>query len=68
MGRSRWIGAALAALVGFSFAATGASAQGMVKNTFGDWQMRCETPAGATSEQCALVQNVVAEDLSLIHI
>ena len=34
----------------------------MVKNTFGDWQMRCETPAGATTEQCALVQNVAAED------
>lgn len=39
-----------------------AMAQGMVKNTFGDWQMRCETPPGATAEQCALVQNVVAED------
>ena len=33
-----------------------------MKNTFGDWQMRCETPAGAKSEQCALVQNVMAED------
>lgn len=43
-------------------AAGGAHAQGMVKNTYGDWQMRCETPAGATAEQCALVQNVVAED------
>lgn len=39
-----------------------ARAQGVVKNTFGDWQMRCETPAGAKSEQCALVQNVAAED------
>ena len=39
-----------------------AEAQGVVKNTFGDWQMRCETPAGASAEQCALVQNVVAED------
>jgi invasion protein IalB len=39
-----------------------ASAQGVVKNTFGDWQMRCETPAGAKAEQCALVQNVAAED------
>ena len=37
-------------------------AQGVVKNTFGDWQMRCETPAGAKAEQCALVQNVAAED------
>ena len=33
-----------------------------MKNTYGDWQMRCETPAGAKAEQCALVQNVAAED------
>ena len=39
-----------------------ANAQGVVKNTFGDWQLRCETPAGAASEQCFLVQNVAAED------
>lgn len=37
-------------------------AQGAVKATHGDWQMRCETPAGAKGEQCALVQNVAAED------
>lgn len=37
-------------------------AQGAVKSTHGDWQMRCETPAGAKAEQCALVQNVAAED------
>jgi invasion protein IalB len=40
----------------------GADAQGVVKNTYGDWQMRCETPPGAKNEQCALVQNVMAED------
>lgn len=40
----------------------GARAQGVVKNTFGDWQLRCEVPAGAKTEQCALVQNVAAED------
>lgn len=39
-----------------------ASAQGVVRDTFGDWQQRCETPAGAQSEQCAIVQNVAAED------
>jgi invasion protein IalB len=37
-------------------------AQGVVRNTFGDWQLRCETPAGAQSEHCAIVQNVAAED------
>ncbi len=52
--------AALAAgLTGF---ATAALAQGVVRNTFNDWQLRCETPAGAKAEQCALVQNVAAED------
>ena len=58
--------AGAAALFGLTLSsmapATEARAQGLVKNTFGDWQMRCETPAGATAEQCALVQNVVAED------
>jgi invasion protein IalB len=39
-----------------------ARAQGAVKNTFGDWQLRCETPAGAKVEQCAAVQSVQADD------
>ncbi len=43
-------------------AATPAGAQGLVRNTFGDWQLRCETPAGAKAEQCALVQYLAAED------
>jgi invasion protein IalB len=64
MGATRWVPYGAAALFGLLalVAAAGAGAQGMVKNTFGDWQMRCETPAGAAAEQCALVQNVVAED------
>jgi len=39
-----------------------AAAQRAVRDTFGSWSMVCETPAGASSEQCALMQNVVAED------
>jgi invasion protein IalB len=39
-----------------------AAAQGVVKATNGDWETRCDTPTGAKGEQCALVQNVVAED------
>ena len=39
-----------------------AHAQGEVKAVHGDWQMRCDTPPGAASEQCALIQNVTAED------
>jgi invasion protein IalB len=37
-------------------------AQGLVRGKFGDWELRCEQPAGAAREQCALVQSVVAED------
>lgn len=39
-----------------------ANAQGTVKATHGDWQVRCDTPPGAKGEQCALVQSVTAED------
>jgi invasion protein IalB len=39
-----------------------ALAQGVVKAQYGDWQMSCDTPPGASSEQCALIQNVTAED------
>lgn len=59
--RSRLAGMAALALTTLP-AAFGAQAQGVVKNTHGDWQMRCETPPGAKNEQCALVQNVMAED------
>jgi len=39
-----------------------AAAQGKVKDQFGDWQIRCDSPPGAKKEQCALIQNVTAED------
>ncbi len=39
-----------------------AAAQGAVRSVHEDWQIRCETPPGAQSEQCALFQSVVAED------
>lgn len=52
------MGAALAVLASVS----GAAAQGAVKSKHGDWEMRCETPPGATREQCALLQSVAAED------
>lgn len=35
---------------------------GTVKETHGAWSIVCDTPAGASSEQCAMMQNVVAED------
>ncbi|MER2605629.1 MAG: invasion associated locus B family protein [Siculibacillus sp.] len=53
------IGATLALTLA---AAVPAWAQGAVKSSHGDWQLRCDTPPGAKSEQCALIQNVTAED------
>lgn len=41
-----------------------AFAQGAVKSSHGAWSMVCETPPGAANEQCALMQNVVAQDRS----
>ena len=60
----RFVRAALAtglAVTGLACVAP-ASAQGIVKGKFGDWEMRCETPAGAAHEQCALLQRIEAED------
>lgn len=37
-------------------------AQGTVRSEHGDWQMSCDTPPGASAEQCAIIQNVLAED------
>ena len=37
-------------------------AQGTVRAEYGDWQMSCDTPPGASFEQCAIIQNVLAED------
>ncbi len=51
-----------ALLLAAGIQAAPAAAQGAVKQSFDDWQLRCETPAGAKAEQCALVQYVAAED------
>ncbi len=52
----------LAALALSAFAGGQAAAQGAVKSSHGAWSLVCDTPPGASSEQCALMQNVVAED------
>ena len=39
-----------------------ALAQGAVKSVHKDWQIRCDTPPGAKTEQCALIQSVTDED------
>lgn len=53
-------GLILAGLTGLM--AQPAQAQAVVKGKYGDWEMRCETPAGASREQCAIIQSVSAED------
>jgi invasion protein IalB len=54
----RIVGAIALVLAGMA----AAQAQGVVKAQYGDWQMSCDTPPGASFEQCAIIQNVTAED------
>jgi len=39
-----------------------ALAQGEIKSKHGDWDLRCDTPAGATTQQCVIMQFVTAQD------
>mgnify|MGYP001628019935 FL=1 len=39
-----------------------AQQSGTVKSSHGAWSVVCDTPAGAPEEQCALMQNVIADD------
>lgn len=57
---TRRLSALCAVILGLSCAP--AMAQGTIKAEYGDWQMSCDTPPGASSEQCAIIQNVLAED------
>ena len=52
----------LLALCGLAITPLPAAAQGVVRAQHGDWQMSCDTPPGASFEQCAIIQNVTAED------
>ena len=54
----------LVALFAMSVATISASAQTANEEgtKFGAWTIICDTPPGAASEQCALMQNVVADD------
>jgi invasion protein IalB len=62
VGASRQIAFLAAILATLLWPAGPAAAQGAVKSVHGDWQIRCDTPPGAQSEQCALIQSVTAED------
>lgn len=62
---SQVVQGALRALLACCFVALSAvpgQTQGAIKSVHGDWQLRCEKPAGAKSEQCALIQHVTASD------
>ena len=59
MRRLASLGLALVAMAGATGAGLG---QGVVRAQYGDWQMSCDTPPGASFEQCAIIQNVMAED------
>jgi len=48
--------------------APGAWAQGAVRSVHQEWQIRCDTPPGAQSEQCALMQTVVDENRANISL
>ncbi|MDV3251735.1 invasion associated locus B family protein [Devosia sp. BK] len=52
----------LALALSAALSAAPAMAQGTVRGEYGDWQMSCDTPPGASAEQCAIIQNVMAED------
>ncbi|WP_332718597.1 invasion associated locus B family protein [Pelagibacterium mangrovi] len=58
----RHIAPIAAALIASLCLAGSAGAQGTVRSQHGDWQMSCDLVPGALEEQCALIQNVTAED------
>jgi Invasion protein B, involved in pathogenesis len=56
------LGTLVLGTIAAGLAAMPAAAQGTIRGEYGDWQMSCETPPGASFEQCAIIQNVLAED------
>ncbi len=60
--------AAIAGALVLAASGGAALAQGAVKAKHGDWELRCETPPGASKEQCALLQSVAAEDKPNINL
>jgi invasion protein IalB len=60
--RTAWLASLALALAVAGLPVERAAAQGAVRSVHKDWQIRCDTPPGAKSEQCALIQSVTAED------
>jgi invasion protein IalB len=61
-GRTLRILSGFALLAASVFAAGAAEARGAVRDKHGDWETRCETPPGASYEQCAIVLSVVDQE------
>jgi invasion protein IalB len=59
---ARFLAALVLASAGLAATISSSSGQGAVRAQYGDWQMSCDTPPGASFEQCAIIQNVTAED------
>lgn len=60
--KSLFLATLLSCGVGAGSAAAQSGTTGTVKSQHGAWAIVCDQPAGASGEQCALLQNVVAED------
>ena len=64
--RTQFTRTVLPALVAAFLAAgtlpSAAQQNGTVRSTHGAWSIVCDTPPGASAEQCVLMQNVVAAD------
>lgn len=57
---------AFGAVTVLAFGLAAASAQGTLKEKYGDWQHRCDKPSANGAEQCILIQNVLDQsDLNL---
>lgn len=59
-------GASVAALAASPAAA--APAEEKARERFGAWELRCDTPAGASAERCALSQAVRSEDKANVNL
>jgi invasion protein IalB len=59
---TRLVGAAFFGLCALALGLGATSALAVVADKHGAWETRCETPPGASSQQCAIVQSVVDED------
>jgi invasion protein IalB len=58
----RWVRAAFLSLCALAFGLGAAPARAVDAAKHGAWETRCETPPGAATPQCAIVQSVVDEE------